>query len=205
MQVGLDGLAIGFPDLVEDVADLVCPAALDRDAVIDSRQRGKQAGAATRAVAEMVDLYPTLADLCGFEKPAHLVGKSLAAVLADPASAGKEAAYTVSSSRGRGPELQGQQVLGRTIRTQRYRYTIWGDDGQFGVDGPVNLRAGGAKVGLTASYALSRDLSLRGETGVITLRRLAYVDEGDELMSGELATAGYLQLALTYAFGSLPY
>jgi uncharacterized sulfatase len=30
--------------------------------------------------------------------------------------------------------LQGKQVLGRTIRTPRFRYTIWGDDGQFGVE-----------------------------------------------------------------------
>jgi uncharacterized sulfatase len=96
--------------------------------------RGKQGGKSTKAVAEMVDIYPTLADLCGFEKPAHLAGQSLSAVLADPGDAGKEAAYTVAWSRGKGPGLQGKQVLGRTIRTARYRYTIWGDDGEHGAE-----------------------------------------------------------------------
>jgi choline-sulfatase len=97
--------------------------------------RGKHAGKSTKAVAEMVDIYPTLIDLCGFEKPGHLAGQSLAAVLADPSRAGKESAYTVAWSRagGQHPEVRGKQILGRTIRTPRYRYTTWGD-GEFGVE-----------------------------------------------------------------------
>lgn len=91
-------------------------------------------GKATRAVTELVDLYPTLAELCGLSKPEHLQGRSLVPILRDPAQPGKDAALTVAWSRGpvRGRE-RGQQILGHSIRTPRYRYTEWGG-GEYGVE-----------------------------------------------------------------------
>jgi arylsulfatase A-like enzyme len=92
-----------------------------------------QAGKATGAITELVDLYPTLTELCGLSKPAHLKGTSLAPVLEDPSHAGKPAALTEAWSRagGQHPELRGKQVLGYSIRTPRYRYTQWGN-GEYG-------------------------------------------------------------------------
>lgn len=84
----------------------------------------RAAGKNTRAIVEFVDLYPTLADLCGLKAPPHLQGESFRAVLENPALAGKSAAYT-QVTRGR--------VFGRSVRTDRWRYTEW-DGGNQGAE-----------------------------------------------------------------------
>jgi len=84
------------------------------------------AGRETSALTELVDLYPTLADLCGLPAPDHLMGDSLIPVLQRTQRRGKEAAYTVSRIR---PKIfrtkDNRNPLGRTVRTERYRYTEW--------------------------------------------------------------------------------
>jgi uncharacterized sulfatase len=84
----------------------------------------KANGRTTRGIVEFVDLYPTLLDLLGLAAPHRLAGASLAPLLADPAQSGKQAAYTVVT-RG--------TILGRTIRTERWRYTEW-DGTKAGVE-----------------------------------------------------------------------
>ena len=74
-------------------------------------------GTISNGLIELVDLYPTLSELCGLKAQVHLQGKSFTALLDDPAGAGRETAYTVVS---RGTEL------GRSIRTARWRYAEWG-------------------------------------------------------------------------------
>ena len=49
VEGSLDGGLVGLFDLVEDVADLVSPAALDRDVWVDGREGGEEAFAAVRA------------------------------------------------------------------------------------------------------------------------------------------------------------
>ncbi len=73
-------------------------------------------GSSSQGLVELVDLFPTLAELCDVTPPAELQGRSLSGMLRDPAATGKEVAYTVVT-RGK--------PLGRAIRTQRYRYTQW--------------------------------------------------------------------------------
>lgn len=79
------------------------------------------AGQATSAPAEMVDFYPTLAELCDLKAPGYVSGISLAPVLSDPQSRPRECALT-------------QLGNGYSIRTERYRYTEWGKDGTEGVE-----------------------------------------------------------------------
>ena len=67
-------------------------------------------GTATDALVEAIDVYPTLAELCGLEVPKSVDGRSFAAVLADPAAAGKERTF-------------GYWGAGVTMRTDRYRLT----------------------------------------------------------------------------------
>ena len=78
-------------------------------------------GRATKALAEFVDIYPTLADLCGLAPPRGLDGASLAPVLENPLRAVKEAAHSQVEYENR--------IYGRTVRTDRYRYIQWKGDG----------------------------------------------------------------------------
>ncbi|MGB2824203.1 MAG: sulfatase [Phycisphaerae bacterium] len=75
-------------------------------------------------IVEFLDLFPTLTDLCGLPTPAGLEGRSFRRLLADPSAPGKEAAFTVVK-RG--------SVLGRSVRTDRWRYTEW-DGGKEGTE-----------------------------------------------------------------------
>jgi iduronate 2-sulfatase len=95
----------------------------------------KFAGKSTRHVAEMVSLYPTVCELCGVAKPAHLSGRSLVPVLHDPAKKSGRPAYTVAWSRAARMhrELRGTRILGHSLRTGRYRYTEWAG-GKYGVE-----------------------------------------------------------------------
>ena len=75
-----------------------------------------QPGSSSEGLVELVDLFPTLAELCGVDPADDLQGRSLVPMLRDPTTGGKEVAYTVVS---RGPKL------GKAIRTSRWRYTLW--------------------------------------------------------------------------------
>ncbi len=72
-------------------------------------------GMPTNGIVETVDLYPTLAELCGLTPPDDLAGMSLIALLNDPDHPGKDGAIGYWSGR-------------RTLRTERYRLTRY-DDG----------------------------------------------------------------------------
>ena len=48
----------------------------------------------TEGIVELLDLYPTLCELAGIQQPEHLEGKSMLALLRDPAQPWKQAAFT---------------------------------------------------------------------------------------------------------------
>jgi iduronate 2-sulfatase len=82
---------------------------------------GVKAGAKTASLIETVDIYPTLAELAGLPAPAGLDGRSFAATLRDPAAPARDHVIHVYP-RSR-PEVG--NVLGRAIRTERYRLVEW--------------------------------------------------------------------------------
>jgi arylsulfatase A-like enzyme len=71
----------------------------------------------------LVDLYPTLSDLAGLPQPGQLEGLSFRAVLDRPERAWKTAAFTDQPASGNWD--RGGAVVGRSMKTDRYRYTAW--------------------------------------------------------------------------------
>lgn len=98
-----------------------------RAPLIVSAPRVKGNGVACPSPVEFVDIYPTLADLCGLSAPADLEGASLRPLLDDPAAPWDRPAYTQVTRRdGR------RSFAGRSVRTQRWRYVEW-DEGRLGM------------------------------------------------------------------------
>ena len=81
----------------------------------------KHRGKATKHITELIDLYPTLADLSGLKAPKNLQGESMVPLLKNPSSDDwkKDLAFTISRSGG------------ESIRTHDWRFTQWG----FGTKG----------------------------------------------------------------------
>lgn len=107
-------------------------------------------GLTTTRLAELVDLYPTLAELCGLPAPEGTEGISLAPVLNDPQAATKPYALT-QVRRASGPstpaptkaqtktvETKKKQAAtppfpGYALRDERYRFVEW-DGGNRGIE-----------------------------------------------------------------------
>lgn len=86
---------------------------------------GKRSGASCPRLVEFVDIYPTLTDLAGLPPAPGMEGISFAPLLDNPQRPWKKAAYTMVR--------RGRDRFGRSVRTERYRYTEW-DEGRAGVE-----------------------------------------------------------------------
>jgi len=90
----------------------------------------KTAGKKSSGLVEFVDIYPTLAELCGLPLPGHLEGKSFAPLIENPDQAWKTAAFSQYPRPG---------LMGYSMRTDRYRLTRWMDRKDPGVVKAVEL------------------------------------------------------------------
>lgn len=77
---------------------------------------GAAAGKTCPRLVELLDLYPTLNELCQLPQPRGLQGKSLAPLLQDPAQPWKKAAFS---------SVQVSGTAARTVRTEQYRFIEW--------------------------------------------------------------------------------
>lgn len=72
----------------------------------------------TKALAELVDLYPTICDFAAVEKPKHLQGESLLPVLESPQALANGVALSQYARFG-------TKFMGYAMRTVRYRTVVW--------------------------------------------------------------------------------
>ena len=79
-------------------------------------------GARSDALVELVDLYPTLAELAGLPAPAGVEGTSLVPLLRDANTPWKSAAFSQWPKAIPGV---GSDGMGYSVRTARYRLTEW--------------------------------------------------------------------------------
>ena len=77
---------------------------------------GYQKNQTTKSLVEFVDIYPTLCDLAGLEKPNHLQGQSMLPIMKNPNYKTKNVAI---SQYPRGDNM------GYSMRVGDYRYTRW--------------------------------------------------------------------------------
>lgn len=78
---------------------------------------GHLKGKTSPRLVENIDIYPTLVELCGLPKPDGLEGLSVVPLLRDPQRPWRQAAFARSPVH----------PTGMTMRTERYRYTEWGN------------------------------------------------------------------------------
>ena len=83
------------------------------------------AGGRSRALVELVDIYPTLAELCGLEAPAHVEGTSLVPLLDRPDQSWKTGAFSHYRRSADWSYDTKSQPLGRSLMTERYHYVEW--------------------------------------------------------------------------------
>ncbi len=91
-----------------------------RAPLLISVPKQKTAGQKCEAPVEFVDVYPTLADLCGLPKPIGLPGSSLKPFIENPTAPKIKVAisqYPRSTPEG--------EVMGYSIRDERWRATFW--------------------------------------------------------------------------------
>ena len=93
----------------------------------------KGAGKKTESLVEFVDVYPTLADICGLPKP-DSDGVSLKQVLQDPvvtvkavaiSQYAKTAGLVAGVKKAQGEGEGKRDVMGYSIRDPRWRLTLW--------------------------------------------------------------------------------
>ncbi len=83
-------------------------------------------GRSTDALTEFVDIYPSLLQMSGFDVPKYLQGQSFVPLLKEPDQQWKDAAYSqfLLGRFGKIERIPGE-VMGYTVRTDRYRYVEW--------------------------------------------------------------------------------
>ncbi|TWT80240.1 Choline-sulfatase [Planctomycetes bacterium CA13] len=84
---------------------------------------GLSQGKNTTKPVELLDVYPTLADLCGLKPPANLEGQSLRPLLSNPT--GSVGGVSVWTKPAVTQIWHSKKAWGYSIRTDRYRYTEW--------------------------------------------------------------------------------
>jgi len=96
-----------------------------RAPLLISVPKQKTAGRQCSAPVEFVDIYPTLADVCGLPAPSGLDGTSLKPFIENPFISHNRIAIS-QYPRG-ASKASGTSLMGYSIRDPRWRLTVWRD------------------------------------------------------------------------------
>jgi arylsulfatase A-like enzyme len=87
----------------------------------------KYPGRPTDALVQSIDIYPTLAKLCGLTPPKDINGKNFLDLLNNPSLPGPE--YALSYNQSYGPPFRGKpRMYAVTLRSRVFRYIQWQKD-----------------------------------------------------------------------------
>ena len=89
-------------------------------------------GTPSPRIVEFIDIYPTLTKLAGIGSPHHLAGRDLSPLIDDPISAWD--GYAITQVLRPADDRLAEPVMGCSIRTDRWRFTEWGEQGKHGVE-----------------------------------------------------------------------
>lgn len=121
-------------------------------------------GQRTDSIVELLDIYPTLVDLCAIDALQRLAGTTLRPILENPNRKVKDLALTQHPRPAYPAAGENPDAMGYSIRTDRYRYTEW-------------RRFGTPEVLATELYDHARDPNetenIAGKASPDLLRRLA--------------------------------
>ena len=87
----------------------------------------------TKSMTEHLDIFPTVCDLAGVPVPTYLDGKSLVPVMKDKKASIQDYAISQYPRKLKKEEktkmgYDDNKIMGYSIRTDRYRYTLWISD-----------------------------------------------------------------------------
>ena len=82
-----------------------------------------QQPAVCHSLAELIDLYPTIASLAGWDPPSNLQGQNLAQAIEDPEHRVRDFAFSISQRNG---------IMGYLIRTPKWAYIQYGEHSEHG-------------------------------------------------------------------------
>jgi iduronate 2-sulfatase len=74
-------------------------------------------------LTELLDLYPTVASLCGLDVPSRLQGQDISKMFDDPTHAVRQVAFSVSPSQ-----------KGFLLREDKWAYIQYGEDASAGIE-----------------------------------------------------------------------
>lgn len=90
-------------------------------------------GKSSLRTVELLDIYPTLAELCGLKPPINIQGKSLLPLIKNPNEKWDKPAYTQVQRIINRDKPDQKIIMGRSVRTERWRYNEW-DEAKMGVE-----------------------------------------------------------------------
>jgi iduronate 2-sulfatase len=95
---------------------------LDTRVPLIVRGPGVSVGHKSEALVELIDIYPTLAQLCGLPLPKHLEGTSFVPVLEQPGRPWKKAVFTMWPHDRTEDE---KNITGYSVKTRDFNYVEW--------------------------------------------------------------------------------